>query len=257
MKTLFLIVAVITSLLSTAQTINRKWTNEIYFDASKESLIKTVIKKVKDYYLNDEDGIIKKMQKQKKVKLDKMEKRIEFLARIESVIEATLTNTDNWGWEELKSIRTDYLINVNQLLCRDLFFVGCGKPNTGSNQEGSITLTFNKKKLSAIYAYMSTIKDNHIANGYSYTDFTLGELSRVIRSDLGEFTHERRQWSWNMCSADKAEPVYYEKFNVNDGEYTGWVEAEFGAYIYRIDKNNCRYRGNQLTAVTMSFAMNK
>lgn len=54
-------------------------------------------------------------------------------------------------------------------------------------------------------------------------------------------------------SADKTEPVYYEKFNLNDGEIAGYLEAEFGTCIYRIDKNNCRYRGNQLTAVSKYF----
>jgi hypothetical protein len=223
--------------------------------ASKEDLINAVIREAKDYYMNDVDGIIMKMQKEKKVKLSKLEKRIEFLNNMETAIRNKLNETNNWGHEETYSLFQTYLIYVPDLLGKEFMIPGFGQPNTGHNKKAQVTIGFTKNRLSTIHATMATIKDYNIQNGYGYTDATLAEISRVTRSNFGEFSHERRQWSWNMCS-DRQEPVYYEKFNLKGGNITGYLEAEFGIYIYQLNKTKCQYRGNQLTSVSFYLYSN-
>jgi len=255
MKNIVLFLLTLSVLIAQAQTLDQSYTNEIYFGASKESIINAVIKKARDYYINDVNGIIKKMKQKKDLKLGKSEKRIEFLTKMEADMRKKLKAADDWGSVEIESFNQEYLISISQLLARDLFFIGVGKPNTGYNGDGFITLMFDKKGLSGFRAYMATIKDYkyNIDNGHPYNDFTLGEISRVIRSNLGGFTHERYMRSTNMCSADKEEPVYCEKFNLRDGKISGYIEAEFGAYIQQINNYTCRHLGNQLTSVSMYF----
>jgi len=251
MKTLFLFISILTALAANTQTLDRRYSDDIYFGASKETLIEAVIKKAKDHYMNDVDDIIKKMKKEKKIKLSKLEDRIEFLTKMETDIRTKLMAADHW--DELLSINQEYLISIPALLGNDVKIPGFGKPNTGSNGKASVTIGFTQNSLSSLSTNMVTIKEYNIQNGAPYTDAFLAELSRVMKENFGGFTHERRQWSWNMCSADKPEPVYYEKFNIKGQGITGYIEAEFGAYVYYYDKkgNNCQYRGNQLTSVSM------
>lgn len=233
-----------------AQTLNLKYTNDIYFGAYKQDLIEVVIKKINDYYLNDVGGIITKIQKQKKLRLSKLEDRVAFLAQMESDVGAILKANNTWGLNETDPILKKYLLSVNALLGDEFVFPAVGKSNTGHNGQGYVTIGFHENELNYIYANMVTIKDNHISNGFPYTDFILGEFSRLIKKHFGEYTHERRLWSWSMCST-REEPVYYEKFNIRDGSIVGYVEAEFGVFTNRISKSQCTYRGNQLT--TLSF----
>lgn len=255
MKNILLFLLTLSGLITQAQTLNLRYTNEIYFGASKGSIIDAVIKKTRDYYMSDVNGIIKKMRKKKGLKLGKAEKRIEFLAKMEADMRKKLMAADDWESVEINSFNQDYLISVSQLLAGDLFFIGVGKPNTGYNGDGFVTLMFDKKGLSGFRAYMATIKDYkyHLNNGHPYNDFTLGEISKLIRADLGGFTHERRMGSTNICSAEKGEPVYYEKFNLKEGNISGYIEAEFGAYVQQINSYTCRHLGNQLTSVSMYF----
>lgn len=250
MKNIFLFLFIFFGLAVNAQSLDQNFTDEIYFGAEKEVLIKAVIKKAKDYYMNDADGIIKKVQKEKNIKLGKLEKRIEFMVKMETDLRKVLMGADTWGYSETYSLFNDYLISIVSLLAHDFLFPVYGKPNTGNNGKSDVTLGFTKNRLSSILVNMVTIRDNHIQNEYPYTDFTLAELRRGIRSRLGEFVHERRLWSWNMCSADRPEPVYYEKFKLRDGNISGYLEAEFGAYISRYCKSQCIYKGNQLTSVS-------
>ncbi len=249
MKKLLTISLVCFALSAGAQTMNLKYSNDIYFGAFKKTMIAAVIKKINDYYLNDVGGIIKTMQKQKKIKLSNLEDRVAFLANMETEVRSILNANDTWGLNETDPILKKYLLSVNALLGNEFAFPGVGRSNTGSNGQGYVTIGFYKDELNYINANMVTIKDNHISNGFPYTDFILAELSRVIKKGFGEYRHERRLSSWSMCSA-REEPVYYEKFNLKDGNITGYIEAEFGVFTNRISKSQCTYRGNQLTAIT-------
>ncbi len=249
MRKLLAITLVCFTLSAGAQTMNLKYSNDIYFGAFKKVMINAVIKKINDYYLNDVGGIIKTMQKQKKIKLGNLEDRISFLSNMETDVRSILSATDTWGLNETDPILKKYLVSVNALLGNEFILPGVGKSNTGNNGQCYVTIGFNKDNLNYIYATMVTIKDNHISNGFPYTDFILAELSRVIKLSYGEYRHERRLSSWSMCSA-REEPVYYEKFNVKDGNISGYVEAEFGVFTNRISKSQCTYRGNQLTSIT-------
>lgn len=191
MKNIFLFFLTISGLSTQAQTLDRRYTENIYFGASKEDLIDVVIKKVKDYYMNDVGGIIKKMKK-RGLKLAKPEKRVEFLTQMEADMRKKLKAADDWESAEIESFNQRYLISISQLLARDFFFIGVGKPNTGYNGDGFVTLMFDKNGLSGFSARMATVKDYkyNIDNRHPYNNFTLGELSRVIRSDLGDLPIE-------------------------------------------------------------------
>ncbi len=253
MRNLLLTLFIFLSFTAGAQSQQKKFTNAIYIGAGKNDIIEEVIQKAKDYYDYDVDGIIKQVQKKKKIKLQNLDTKMEFLEEMEFYLSEKLEASDQWGFELKAAIEKEYLIDIMTLIGSYFNFGLVGKPNSGNNGKLYVTLGFANSKLYSIYATMTTIKDNHIDNGYRYTDAMLASMSNSIANRFGTYKHARTISSSNMCDAYKTEPVYYERFNVNDGKVTGYIEAMFGPYVYRINKNSCQYKGNLLTEISFWF----
>lgn len=253
MKILSLFIAILLVNTANSQTLDRNYSDDIYFGADKDNLIDLVIEKVHDYYMNDVNGIIKKLKKEKKININRPENLKEFLSEMKTEIRIKLNEEDNW-YDVNGPIYQDYLISVSQLLGNDITIPGLGKANTGNNGNAYVTIVFNDEEVSKLTIRMETYQDYHISNGYPYTNEMLANINKAVKINFGESTREQALWSTSMCSSNE-EPVYLEiyKFDGDSDDIAGYIEFRFGPYIQKFDSNNCRYIGNQLEYVYLAL----
>lgn len=232
-----------------AQMVNRQFVPGINFDSDKYKVIATVLTRMRTYYENNTDGIIKRAGKIHGINLKNKKKLEEFLINMEEDLATLLDITDDWTSLDLT---TTYGVALYTLLGQNMEFAGYGSANQGKRGTGVVNYTFKGDKIATVSGSLEITKDYAIFSGFNYDNAHLTEAAANLRVNFGNFTFRQYNNIWNSCSSNPENVPMVEYTITSDPQYTAILTFEYGIYQRKISKYECRAIGNHLTRISFT-----
>ena len=237
---------ILISNVGASQIVNRQFVRGVNFDVHKSDIIDTVLSKLRSYYENDTDGILKRVGKIHGINLKNKKKLEDFIINMEDDLSIILDIEDNWG---ALNISKDYGVSISQLLGKNLEFAGYGIANSGKNGDAYIDFVFKNEYLSSVSGSLATTVDYSIFSGFNYDNNELSAASANLRKNFGDYTFKQYVTTWNSCSTNPENVPMIEYTIKSDKRYNAILTFEYGIYQKKISKNVCRASGNHLTRI--------
>ena len=254
MKSLLFASLLLLAFIAQSQTLDREYVEGIRLGMDKKEAISKVVQHFNTYFLEDKNGIIKAMKKEKGKKLEKLEARIAFLAEVGTEIRSQLEKLDDWSQADLHS---KFLVHITTMLGEFVTIPGLAPKKAYPTGYGSITLFFRNGRLAFVGGNLSLVSDYTVWSGFAYTDETLKSVSESITANFGKYTHNKSQSSFisHICG----KPTYTHTFTItSDAERSGWFQFSFNPYGREYKNNsgyNCRYIQHQLDDVYFQVSL--
>lgn len=224
-KTFLLFVYLIfLSVAANAQRLNREFTPGIRIGTPKSVVIDSVMKKLRRYYENNTDGILKFVRKKYGVKNKKLD---GFIIRMQEDVRNKLQSSDYWAPIDTY---TAYGVYLSKVLGKDIRFPGLGANQALNNGAGYLDFVFKNGYLQGIYGNVEVTKDYTIYSGFAYNNASLANIAETVRKDIGTFTFKQTSTTWSSCSTNNENvPVISYYFN-DDYEVSATFTYTYGIY---------------------------
>lgn len=233
-----------------AQRLNREFTPGIRIGTPKSVIIDSVMEKLRRYYENNTDGILKFVRKKYGVKNKKID---GFIIRMQEDVRTKLQSSDEW-----QTIDTyfDYGTYLSKVLGKDIRFPGLGVNQAQKNGDGYLDFVFKKGYLQGIYGNINVTKDYTIYSGFAYNNTSLANIAETVRKDIGTFTFKQTSTTWSSCSTNNENvPVISYYFN-DDYEVAATFTYTYGIYQRKVVggyRGQCVAAGNHLTSIAFTI----
>jgi hypothetical protein len=237
--------------VASSQTWNYDYFPGLEFQ-NKQKCASQLVQVAEEYVRGNVDNIQATLRKQKKIKLNKAARMDAFVANMKDDLLNRLMDANEWDESHMRLWDT-YRFSIETLLGRKAIIPGMGKPYSETFKNASASVSYEGNHFKSLNIYLYTYAHlNSRYNGIPYTSENLAVTDKKVQTTYGsQYSKKTEQSSTAICSAYDTEPVYIVKYEFQSKTNFLTISTTYGPYAQSIGNGQCRWLGNQLTAVRL------